>query len=482
MRIAFVTTELAPWIKVGGLADVSASLARALSALGHTVQILIPVTGPDCPPRSAGAVERSGSIGNSSFVWHATALSSHLEIIWIGGVGFSDRRGGPYASSTGEEWPDGVLRYGRLCEALARAWISPGNEWGPRPDLVHVHDWPTGLLLLWIRTLGIPIPSVLTIHNLAYPGLFSRESFDRLGLPPQFWQAQGGLEFYGSGSALKAGLVFADHLTTVSPSYAREILTPAFGHGLEGVLEERVNDLTGILNGIDPEIWSPVNDPHLPSHYNALDLTGKLNCRDTLIKRLHLAPSNGPLAAFIGRFTEQKGVDLLVEIAPWLIRRNWRLVLLGRGAPDIEQRVQDLPRHHPGAIQVMIEQSEPWAHLIEAGADLFLMPSRFEPCGLNQQYSQRYGTLPIVHAVGGLIDTVRDADQDADGTGFRFEPHTAESFFSACLRAERAWSDSHRWLVLVRRVMQIDCSWQARAQPYIQIYERLLAGRPDAPS
>ncbi|MHB1543628.1 MAG: glycogen synthase GlgA [Gammaproteobacteria bacterium] len=482
MRMAFVTTELAPWIKVGGLADVSTSLANTLSALGHTVQVLIPVTGVDCPPRSAGAVERKGSIGQSSLIWRSTRISNNFEVIWIGGAGFSDRDGGPYANSFGEEWPDGVLRYGHLCEILARAWIPQKNEWGPRPDLIHVHDWPTGLLPLWIHKLGIPIPTVLTIHNLAYQGLFPHEIFERLDLAPEFWRAEGGIEFYGSGSCLKAGLIFANRLTTVSPSYAREILTPAFGNGLEGVLRGRARDLTGILNGIDSDCWNPATDPLLPVRYDASDLTGKRYCREALIGQLDLSESSGPLAAFIGRLTEQKGIDRLVEIAPRLVSRGWRLVVLGRGTSDAEQRVADLSRHHPGAIRVLTEQSESWAHRIEAGADLFLMPSRFEPCGLSQQYSQRYGTLPIVHAVGGLRDTVQDADQDPCGTGFRFGPDTLESFFSTCVRAEQAWRTPERWIALQRRAMSIDFSWQRRVRAYIQIYEDLLSKRGQSPS
>ena len=482
MRIAFVTPELAPWIKVGGLADVSASLARALSDLGHTIQVMVPVTGPECPPREAGIAGSSGTSGPAGFTWQITRISTRLEVVWISGAGFSDRVGGPYAQLSGEEWPDGVQRYGRLCEMLARTWIFPQGRWGLRPDLVHVHDWPGGLLPLWIHSLGIPLPTVFTIHNLAYRGLFPHDVFERLGLAPEYWRTEGGVEFYGSGSCLKAGLIFASQLTTVSPSYAREILTPAFGNGLEGVLGKRTANLTGILNGIDTDTWNPATDPHLPAGYDLNDLSGKEQCRRVLAERLGLAGGDGPLAAFIGRLAEQKGIDRLMEIAPELVSRGWRLVILGRGMPDVERRLADLAGQHPGKIRALIEHSEPLAHLIEAGADVFLMPSHFEPCGLNQQYSQRYGTLPIVHAVGGLRDTVQDADRELHCTGFRYETDSSESFLSACLRAEGAWRDPVRWRVLQRRVMSIDSSWQTRARAYLRIYEDLLANASSTPS
>lgn len=474
MRLAFVTTELSPWIKIGGLADVSASLPKALAALGHSVQILIPVTGPEGPPRSAGSIEGSGTLEGTSLTWQKTRIGNRLEVIWLGGAGFSDREGDPYADRSGREWADGVWRYGQLCESLARGWIPAENAWGPRPDLLHAHDWPGGLLPLWIRHLKIPLPTVFTIHNLAYTGLFSYEVFSRLRLPHDLWRARDGIEFYGSASCLKAGLWFADRLTTVSPSYADEILTPAFGNGLEGVLGERRNVLTGILNGIDTDTWDPATDPYLPAHYDSQDLLGKRHCHEVLCEELGLSPSSGPLAIFIGRLTPQKGIDLLTAIAPRLVAREWRLVLLGRGTPEAEAEIAALASRHPGSVRVLIEHSESWAHRLEAGADLFLMPSRFEPCGLNQQYSQRYGTIPIVHAVGGLRDTVQDADRTDVGTGFRFESDTLEDFEDACLRAERAWRDPARWSAIQDRAMRIDSSWAKRADAYVRIYEELL--------
>jgi starch synthase len=475
MNIAFITCELAPWVKVGGLADVSSSLARALNTLGHEVQIIVPYTGVmERPETVQDPPRRCGHLADPAWSWQEVPLSEGLSVLWISGPGFSGRSGTSYADASGRLWPDLVERYAQFCKALVSTYAQPGLDTPTRPDILHGHDWPMGLLPFWAQQLGTGVPTVLTIHNLGYPGLMDRGTFDRLGLPPGLWNDDSGILLGQSASSLKAGLRFADQLTTVSPSYAREIATPEYGRGLVRLVRERNPDLSGILNGIDSDTWNPGTDPALPAHYTVQSISGKLQCRKRLLERLSLGDTPHPVAGFVGRLVREKGIDLLEAVIPELVARHWRLVLLGKGTPDMEHRLSEYCRPYQGKVALVTEQSESWAHLIMAGADLFLMPSRYEPCGLTQMYSQRYGTPPIAHAVGGLVDTVRDADSGPGGTGFLFDEPSAQALLSCCLRAERAFHDPGRWSTIRESAMILDFSWQSRAREYERIYRRAI--------
>ena len=478
MNIAFVTSELAPWIKVGGLADVSASLGRALAALGHEVQILIPYTGttglPDTGLLPRG---RSGFLVVPEWGWQETPVTDRLRILWISGPGFAGRSGTPYADASGRPWPDLVERYAEFCKILVMAYAHQGQEAPTRPDILHGHDWPMGLIPFWSQALGTALPTLFTIHNLGYPGLFGRESFDRLGLPPDLWNEDPGILLGLSASSLKTGLRFADQLTTVSPNYAREIGTPEGGDGLANLIRKRQDDLSGILNGIDSDTWNPASDPLLPTHYAAGKPEGKRACRKRLLDHMALEDTTHPIAGFVGRLVNEKGIDLLADAIPELVNRGWRLVLLGKGDRDVEQGLRESCRAYRGKVALQTEQNESMAHLIMAGADLFLMPSRYEPCGLTQMYSQRYGTPPVAHAVGGLVDTILDADRVPRGTGFLFQEPTVQALLDCCRRAERAFQDPTRWNSICERAMNLDFSWHSRAREYEKAYGRAIERR-----
>ncbi len=478
MNIAFVTSELAPWIKVGGLADVSASLGRALASLGHEVQILVPCTGTTGLPDTVLLPrERSGFLVVPEWKWQETPVTDRLRILWISGPGFSGRSGTPYADASGRPWPDLVERYALFCKILVMAYARQGQEAPTRPDILHGHDWPMGLIPFWSQALGTAIPTFFTIHNLGYPGLFDRESFDRLALPANLWNEDPGILLGYSASSLKTGLRFADQLTTVSPNYAREISTPEGGNGLADLIRKRQNDLSGILNGIDLDTWNPESDPLLPAHYAAGRPEGKRVCRKSLLDLVGLEDTVHPVAGFVGRLVNEKGIDLLAAAIPELVMRGWRLVLLGKGAPDAEQWLRESCRAYRRQVALLTEQNESMAHLIMAGADLFLMPSRYEPCGLTQMYSQHYGTPPVAHATGGLVDTVLDADRTPGGTGFLFGEPTAQALIDCCHRAEQAFQDLPRWNSICERAMNLDFSWSSRAREYEKAYGQAIERR-----
>ncbi|MGE5027937.1 MAG: glycogen synthase GlgA, partial [Betaproteobacteria bacterium] len=335
-----------------------------------------------------------------------------------------------------------------------------------RPDIVHCNDWQSALAPALLHYApGKKAKTVMTIHNLAFQGIFPAETFDQSGLPPESFNMEG-VEYYGNFSFLKAGLYYADHITTVSPTYAREIQREPLGFGMQGLLAKRRANLTGIVNGIDTHDWNPAVDPHLAQNYDAATLTGKAANKRALQERMGLAPDpDVPLLGVISRITHQKGVDLLLEIAPRLLAEPAQIVLLGTGDAELENGFRRLALAHPGKTGIMIGFDEGLSHLIEAGADLFLMPSRFEPCGLNQMYSQRYGTPPVVHATGGLADTV------ADGvSGFLFEPMTAEGFYASVQRALAAYRDNKAWRQIQRNGMKQDFSWKKSAEDYLALY------------
>ena len=450
MRVLFVTPECAPLAKAGGLGDVSAALPAALRALGHEVDLLLP-----------GYSEVLGKLPDAAETERFSELGFECRLLRSGGLLLIDcaplyrREGSPYQDPGGSDWPDNALRFGLLSKVAARL--------APRYDVVHCNDWPAALAPAYAH----PEKTLLTIHNLAFQGNFDPSALGRLGLPDALFTMQG-LEFHGRVSFLKGGLVYAGALNTVSPSYAREIQTEELGCGLDGVLRGRRDALSGILNGIDLEVWDPARDAHLAQRYDERSLDKKSVNKAALQRRLNLEPSDDALIGFVGRLTHQKGADLIAAAAAELAALPAQLAVLGRGERELEGVLAAAAARHPGRIALAIGFNEELAHLIEAGADLFVMPSRFEPCGLNQMYSQRYGTPPVVRATGGLADTVADNE-----TGFLFERAESSALAAAVRRALAARRDPGRWREIQRAGMRRDFSWRAAARRYADLYSRL---------
>jgi starch synthase len=455
MRVLFVTPECAPLVKAGGLGDVSASLPAALRQLGHEVDVLLPGYGEALA--KVGAFEdeeRCAHLGFEARLRRAGAL------LFVDCPPLYARGGGPYQDPGGQDWPDNALRFGLLSRVAA--------ELGGRYDVVHCNDWPAALTPAFAHAER----TLLTIHNLAFQGNYEPSWLSRLGLSDAMFTMEG-LEFHGRVSFLKAGLVYSAALNTVSPTYAREIQSAEHGCGFDGLLRARASALTGILNGIDPEVWDPARDPHLAAHYDLDDLQAKAANKRELQRRLNLEiNADLPLLGFVGRLTHQKGADLIALAAAELVGLHAQLAVLGQGERDIEAALSAVAARHPGRVAVAIGFDEPLAHRIEAGADLFLMPSRFEPCGLNQMYSQRYGTPPVARATGGLVDTVVDGQ-----TGFLFERAEGSALAAAVRRALAAWREPARWREIQRAGMQRDFSWRAAARQYADLYSRLARGR-----
>jgi starch synthase len=383
-------------------------------------------------------------------------------------------RSGFYLDSQGQDWPDNPQRFAVLCRVAEVIGCGLATlDWAP--SVVHLNDWQTGLAAPMIRSHARRPALVCSVHNLAYQGTYDRATFESLALPWSWWTVDG-VEYHGGFSFLKAGLVYADKLTTVSPTYAEEIKTPEYGRGLDGVLRHRSDDLMGILNGIDRSDWDPRSDPWLPVTYSARNFAGKVDNRRALQREFGLPVTpDMPVIGMVTRLTEQKGIDLVIDSVPWLMQQRAQLVVLGAGDSQYETALRDLAGKYPDRLAVRVGYDEQLSHRIEGGADLFLMPSRFEPCGLNQMYSLAYGTPPVVRRTGGLADTVQDATPEnlAQGVanGFVFDAPTAEALQEAVGRALLLFSDRARWMDLVRCGMEADYSWDAR----VPVYQRLYA-------
>ena len=459
MRVLFVTPECAPLTKTGGLGDVSAALPAALRAQGIDVRVLLPAY------RAIAPAEAKECARFQLLQMEVRVLEAG-EFLLLDCPPLYDRPGGPYQDAAGSDWPDNALRFGMLARAAALlgSGASP-LEW--RPEVVHCNDWPAALAPVYLHFERSRAAAVLTVHNLAFQGLFDAQWLARLELPPATFAVEG-LEFYGRLSFLKGGLVYADAITTVSPTYAREIQTEELGCGLDGVLRERREVLRGILNGIDAETWNPMTDPRIAEHYSWSSVERKSANKQALQRRMNLAVEPGvPLLGAVCRFTQQKGVDLIAAAAAELIALPAQLCILGRGEREQEAALAALAARYPSSIAVAIGFNEELAHLIEAGADLFLMPSRFEPCGLNQMYSQRYGTAPVARATGGLVDTITDGE-----AGFLFERAESGALVEAVKRALLVYGDARRWRELQRRAMTRDFSWAVPARQYADLYAR----------
>ncbi len=484
-RILFATPEIAPWVKTGGLGDVSAALPAVLAETGLEVRVLVPAYPAlvaAFPERVAMArIERPGAELLPATISRA-ALQPRLDLLLVECPAFYDRHGGPYQDRGGRDWPDNALRFG-LLSRLAALLASDETPLDWHPDVLHCNDWQTALAAAYRRyrhKAGAAI--VTTIHNLAFQGLFPLSRVHALDLPAAAMSIEG-VEFHGQMSFLKAGLQHSDRLSTVSPTYAREICEPDHGFGLDGVLrhrrDRRSGDLVGILNGIDTRQWNPATDRAIAAPYNARSLALKQLNRAALAERCGLAlQADTPVLGMISRITLQKGADLVIEAAPGLLARGARLVILGSGDAGLEAAWRALAAAHPGRIDVQIGFDEALAHLIEAGADLFLMPSRFEPCGLNQMYSLAYGTPPVVRATGGLADTVVDCTPRtlADGTanGFAFGPPSSDALLAAAVRAIQVWRDPGTWRRLQHNGMARDWGWAPAARQYAEWYRSSL--------
>jgi starch synthase len=453
MRVLFATSECTPLAKAGGLGDVSAALPAALRELGVEVDTLLP--GYACVLEKLGDAseeQRFSELGCECRLLR----SRHLLVLDCPAL--YQRGGSPYQDPGGRDWPDNALRFGLLSKVAARL---------SGYDVIHCNDWPTALAPIFSK-----VPALLTIHNLAFQGNFERGWLERLGIGPQYFSTDE-LEFHGRISFLKGGLVHAGALTTVSPTYAREIQTAEFGAGMDGLLRQRSGVLSGILNGIDTAEWNPAADGHLAANYDASSLDQKVLNKSALQERLNLErDSRIPLIGFVGRLTHQKGVDLIAAAIAELAALPAQIALLGKGERELEAALGAAAARHPGRVAMATGFDEPLAHLIEAGADLFLMPSRYEPCGLNQMYSQRYGTLPVARATGGLADTILDGE-----TGFLFERAETSSLTAAVRRALAAWREPGRWREMQGAAMRRDFSWAAAARQYADLYSRLARRR-----
>jgi starch synthase len=480
-RVLQVAAEIFPLIKTGGLADVVGALPPALAALGLDTRVLLPGY-----PEILHGVQRLRPVATLGPVFGAALLTlrrghlpGHGGVAYVIDAPFLYRRAGnPYLGPDGHDWSDNHRRFallGWVAAHLAAGELDP--EW--TPDVVHAHDWHAGLTPAYIaQNPALATPTVFTIHNLAYRGLFPLNTFPDLQLPARKL-TPGGLEFHSQVSFMKAGLVYSSKLTTVSPTYAHEICSPEFGWGLDGVLRDRQSDLVGILNGVDTAVWNPATDPVLAQCYDAGRLAGKGVCKRALQVEMGLpVKAKAPLFGVVSRLTGQKGLDLLHGALPDLLAEGGQLVILGTGSADLEHRWKDAAAAHPESIAVRIGYDEAQAHRIIAGCDVLAVPSRFEPCGLTQLYALRYGTLPLVRAVGGLADTVVDAtpehQRDGRATGFVFRDAHSHALGQRLREACQLYADEARWRALQVNAMAADFSWHKAAVEYAALYAALL--------
>ena len=475
-RVLFVASEIYPLAKTGGLADVCAALPPALAAHGVDVRLLMPgyprALEMALAPRVL--VEFGDVLGVPGVrVLAARTPDSALPLWLVDSPGLYRRAGGPYQDERGQEWPDNALRFAVFAQVAARLAGAAVAATGWQPDVVHCHDWHCGLVPLLMKAAGTRARSVFTIHNAAFQGNYPLQDAARLGIGPAHAGCDG-VEFYGRLSFLKAGIRYADRVTTVSPTYARELLGTEHGCGMEGVLAARGADFSGILNGIDTRLWNPRSDPHLPRNYCVAEPDGKATCKTALREELGLQPSSdGPLAIMVSRLTRQKMADVVLAELPALLQRepSMQFALLGRGEADLEQGFTALAAAFPGRVSARIDYAEPDAHRLHAAADLLLHGARFEPCGLVQMYAMRYGTVPVVSRVGGLADSVVDADDLDAGTGFVFDGCSGDALQRAIARGIRTWRERPlHWGRLQASAMRRDFGWQQPAFDYLRLY------------
>jgi len=473
LRILFVSAEVAPYAKTGGLADVAGSLPGVLSDMGMDVRVVMPgYKGIDA--EQMYVADFPVTIGNS----HKTCILKEIR----------NAKATTYTINNYHYYyRDGIYMHhddGERFAFLCKASLELCRVIGFKPDLIHMKDWHTGPIALLLEKkykkkdhFYRHVKTLLTIHNLEYQGHFEKKVLDLLGLPDDLFVPEE-VEFYGKFNFLKAGILYADKINTVSHTYSREILTREYGEGLEGVLHNRLNDLSGILNGISYDYFNPEDDTFLSYPYNEKDLSGKMRNKNELQAELGLPVKNVPVAGVVHRLVSQKGLDIVVEAFEKMMEMGIQFILLGVGDPYLEEIFLDLMEKYPEQVSVRIEFNEKLAHKIYSGSDIFLMPSRFEPCGLGQMISLRYGTIPVVRETGGLKDTVIDIDNNLEkGNGFTFKEHTAEAFIHALGRAVNVYRNNPElWLDMVRRGLRSDFSWENSAKEYLHVYRSMLKG------
>ncbi|WP_170383424.1 glycogen synthase GlgA [Ruegeria atlantica] len=476
MKVLMVASECTPFIKTGGLADVVGALPAALSGQGIECRILLPAYPSLQPLLSDGNQVAQFDDLPGGYGQLVLVSSQGLDLLLLDAPQLFDRPGLPYTDPNGADWPDNHLRFGALAQAAARVGLDGVEGW--IPDIVHAHDWQASLTPVYLKQSGQAVPkSVLTIHNIAFQGRFGPHVLSELGLRGDWFHPEA-LEFHGDLGFLKSGLMFADRISTVSPTYAREILTPHYGMGLEGVLKSRESILSGILNGIDTGTWDPSSDPALNRGYNARSLGRKADNRAGIAERTGLDPeANGPLFCVISRLTEQKGLDALADAVPHIVNRGGQLAVLGSGQAGLEQAFVDASQRFAGAVGAVIGYDEAFAHLLQGGSDAILIPSRFEPCGLTQLYGLRYGTLPVVARTGGLADTVIDANvaalNEECATGFVFDDVSSSGIEAVLDRVFDRFADKKRWQMMQRAAMRQHVGWDQSALEYAQMYQGL---------
>jgi starch synthase len=480
IRVLSVASEIYPIVKTGGLADVVGALPMALNAEGIEMRTLVPGY-PDVM-KALEAAEEVLSLSN----FHGgparvlSGSSAGLDLLVLDAAHLFARPGNPYSSQDGADWPDNGIRFAALGRIAAD--IGQGSIAAFVPDIVHAHDWQAGLTHAYLRYSDRPRPgTVMTVHNLAFQGQFPRAILGEIGLPSDSFNIDG-IEYYGSIGFLKAGLRFADRITTVSPTYAAEIQRPDEGMGLDGLLRGRSDVLSGILNGIDTSVWNPATDTHVASPFNADKLENRAVNKAALQQRLGLrAAPEAFLLGVISRMSWQKGLDLLLETLPTVLGEHIQIAVLGNGEPDLQSRYTAAAEADPGQIGVRVAYDESLAHLIQAGADAVVVPSRFEPCGLTQLCALRYGAIPIVSRVGGLADTVVDADEPGIAgelaTGIKFGPVTTEDLVGALRRANILFRNKIAWRKIQQNGMAVDVSWRNRASRYADLYRQIVKAR-----
>ncbi len=480
MKIVHVASELFPYMKTGGLADAVGSLAGVLADNGHEVSVFLPGYRAALEHKDAVGAQRKlrlkVEMGDQFLSGDVRVFSprKNLTVYLVCREEFFDRRA-PYGNGE-RDYEDNADRFIFFCKGVIETLRLADLQ----ADVVHTHDWQAALLPLLLRQaerrygVTLAFKTIFTIHNIAFQGIFPSSVFARTNLPDEF-NSIDGLEYYAQINLLKSGLLFADRVTTVSPRYAEEIQTPEFGCGLDGVAQTRAEDIVGLLNGVDTAVWNPATDPHLPARYSAGNMAGKQICRTELLKAFGFDPAfTGPVFGMVCRLTEQKGIDLLLGNQDFLLKNDCRVVILGSGEKKYEEAVQALVKRAPKQIALAIKLDEALSHLVEAGSDFFIMPSLFEPCGLNQMYSQAYGTVPIVSRVGGLANTVTDADELPDvGTGLMCEPNVL-SLRDALQRALKLYRDPKRFAAVQQRGMARDFSWKRAAAGYEELYRDSL--------
>lgn len=480
MKILFTSSEVTPFAKTGGLADVAGSLPLALASTGHEVAVVTPLyrsTKEGKHELKEHEKMLSVPFKGQSLVTRVflTTMGSGIPVYFVQRDEFFDRSG-LYGTADGD-YIDNPERF----IFFSRSVLELSKHIEYKPDIVHCHDWQTSLVPVYMKTIYRNDPglkkarSVFTIHNLAYQGSFPKETMSISALPPDLFSIKG-LEYYGKMNFMKGGILFSDKITTVSERYAKEIQSPEYGYGLDGVLGDRSADIIGILNGVDYTLWDPKTDPHIAANYDVKDLSGKQRCKDDLVMEFDLkGVDKSPIIGMISRLADQKGFDILAEAVEDLLKLDLCLVILGSGDAKYEKQYAELGKKHPGRLGVRLAFDNPLAHKIEAGSDMFLMPSKYEPCGLNQMYSLKYGTIPIVRATGGLDDTIKEFNPEkGKGNGFKFGAYSSVELIKAVKRARYLYRNKLLWTALVKNAMKEDFSWQKSARKYGEVYSRAL--------